>query len=217
MALKHPDFPHIDVQVSSDGEAPHEGAFYAPKKNENLSGIATALIKMGRMQVARQYDGVMLINNAKWNRTNCVYRESSTDCRSKKVTKGGYITICQSDANSTSRALGLKYPVIWIPSSAYAEPEDVVTGPTVFMPVGKVLIPNKKITPTLPKQLGLPGTIAQKEELPSYVYASGGTGAQAITPAPESSSTLMWVGIIIAIAAAGGILYATTRSGGKRR
>jgi hypothetical protein len=206
MAYEHPDYPGVMVQVGGQDKAV-TGAFYAPKKGDNLSIVSRAVY--GDPTKWR------LINSNPWNKRNLLYiAEGSTDCSKKRNHEGkGYISVCPEVA------LQRKYQIMWIPpqDNPSAEPVAVPQGPTVFMPVGKALIPNKKITPTLPKQLGLPGTIVAKEELPSYVYASGGTGAQASTPAPESSSTLMWVGIIIAIAAAGGILYATTRSGGKRR
>ena len=208
MAYEHPDYPGVTVQVGGQDKAV-TGAFYAPKKGDNLSIMARAVY--GDPTKWR------LINSNPWNKRNLSYiAEGSTDCSKKRNHEGkGYISVCPEVA------LQRKYQVVWIPpqSDPMAEPVGIPQGPVVFMPVGgQVLIPNKTLVPTaVPKQLGLPGTIAQREQTPSYIYASGGTGDQAITAAPESSSLWMWIGIGIAVLAAGGILYATTRSGGKHR
>jgi hypothetical protein len=208
MAYEHPEYPGVMVQVGGQDKAV-ANAFYAPKKGDNLSIMSRAVY--GDPTKWR------LINSNPWNKRNLAYiAEGSTDCSKKRNHDGkGYISVCPEVS------LQRKYQTVWIPpmDAPMTEPVATPQGPLVFMPIGgKMVIPNKTLVPTaVPKQLGLPGTIAQKEELPSYVYASGGTGAQASIPTPESSSLWMWIGIGIAVLAAGGILYATTRSGGKRR
>jgi hypothetical protein len=175
MATKHPDFPHIAVFSLPSAEAPKRGAFFATRKGDTLSSIASSLMKSGQWSDSTMANVIAAINNSQWNRANCYYRTDSSNCLSKRVTSGGYLALCQSDGNASAKVLGNKYPVIWIPSKEYANPGDVPASAPVVTPT---------VTP-------------------------------AITPAePEKKANmLLWVGIAIAVIAAGGIIYATTRAG----
>jgi hypothetical protein len=126
MPVGHPDFAHVSVFGLPNAEAPKRGAFFATRKGDTLSSIASSLIKTGQWPEASSAGQVIsAINNAQWNRSNCYYRTSSSDCSSKRVTTGGYLALCQSDANATAKTLGNKFTVIWIPSKEFANPSDV--------------------------------------------------------------------------------------------
>lgn len=218
MAFTHPDFGHIEVRNGVAGENPEAGKFYAAKKGDTLSTVIQYLVKTGQMQVARIFDGLMKLNNSVWNRANCKYREDSANCSSKRVTKGGFIALCQADQNKTAAELGLKYPVIWIPSTEYAEPTDVPAGPTLWL--GRTVKLNTSSVHTLtPEELArnrAKAAMAASDEDSSYTYRGADNGANASTPAASSSSYLPWVigGIVIA---AGAIFYATTRTDGRKK
>jgi hypothetical protein len=219
MSFKHPDFPHILVQDGKAGEPPLVGKFYAATKGDTLSSISNKLIKTGQIQVKRVWDGLVDINNTAWNRANCKYREDSSDCSSKRVTKGGYVGLCQADQNGTAKALGLKYPVIWIASSDYAEPGDVPTGPMLWM--GRNIKTNtssiKMVTAQdLANKRAVAAQAAEAERNADYTYRGADNGANASTDSAGSSSYLPWIigGIVIA---AGAIFYATTRTDGRKK
>jgi hypothetical protein len=126
MPVGHPDFTHVSVIGLPSAEAPKRGAFFATRKGDTLSSIASSLIKTGQWPEASSANTVIsAINNAQWNRSNCYYRTSSSDCSSKRATTGGYLALCQSDANATAKALGNKFTVIWIPSKEFVNPGDV--------------------------------------------------------------------------------------------
>lgn len=212
MAVPHPDYTHIPIRKGVDGEAPEVGAFYATKKGDTLSSIATSLVNSKQLVVSRLYDAWALINSNAWNRKHCHFRAESANCSSKRVDKGGYIGICQADRNDDGKAIGSKYPVIWIPSTQYSNPEDVPLPSTLpawlKLSVVKPGIANKP-TQLTPEEWARRRAAAAQA---SYTYTVASSGDEPITPAPGSSSNLMWVGVAIAVAAVGGILYATTRS-----
>jgi hypothetical protein len=173
MAVKHPDFPNIEVFSLPSAEAPKRGAFFATHKGDTLSSIASSLMKSGQWSDSTMANVIAAINNSQWNRANCYYRTDSSNCFSKRVTSGGYLALCQADDNASAKTLGNKYPVIWIPSREYANPGDV------------------------------PASVTPSEPLVAIVEA-----------APEKKSNmLLWVGIAIAVIAAGGILYVTMQAG----
>lgn len=153
MSIKHPDFPHISVYSLPSAEAPKRGAFYAVRKGDTLSSIVSSLTKSGQWSGSTTANIIAAINNSTWNRATCIYRTDSSNCLSKKVTSGGYISLCQGDTNATARTLGNKYPVIWIPSAEYPNPSDVPVpaGPTPITPVGPTPV-EPVVTPVGPEK-----------------------------------------------------------------
>lgn len=223
MGVPHPDYPHIQVRKGVDGEAPEVGAFYAAKKGDTLSSIATSLVNSKQVTVSRLYDAIALINSNAWNRKHCHFRAESANCSSKRVDKGGYIAFCQADVNDDGKSIKSKYPVIWIPSTQYANPEEVPLPSTLPAWLKLSVV---KPTPEAKPHILTPQELADRRAKAAavaaqiaaananYTYTVAPSGDEPNTDTGESSSTLMWVGVAIAVAAVGGILYATTR--GKR-
>lgn len=117
--------PGYTNEVSRDQAV--AGTFYIPHSGDTLSHIALRAYGSGKLaQVQR-------INRSKWNRANCVYRQSSTKCTSAKANSavamgsGGWnvkawLALCPPDRNKLGDQLGTMYPIIWIPDAQGSEP-----------------------------------------------------------------------------------------------
>ena len=115
---KHPIYPREIIHIGAQGGMPTPGSFYAAKRGDSLTRIASSAYDSG----ARW----RTINTNPWNMSVLVYRADSSSCSSKQVGSakapsnrspsmpGAYISICVKDGKMP----GYDYPVMWIPSVA---------------------------------------------------------------------------------------------------
>ena len=131
------------------GEFPAEGgAFYSPAYGHTLSKLANRVYGVGTLTY------VLWINKAMWNRQNCVYRVDSTSCKSQVVDSsqvanqsswgGPWIALCPRDVIGQAAAMGLAYPIIWVPAFKGDEPQ-----PGLEVEFGDPILPEPEI-PEIP-------------------------------------------------------------------
>lgn len=164
MQYESPDYEGLVIVT---GEKARPGAFYVPTFEQSLSQIANQAYGVGTLSF------VLRINKSQWNRDHCVYRVKSGKCYSKTSSSslalsqnnfgdGAWIALCQSDTQSDAAALGLHYPMIWVPGVHGEEPEDLALDPgptsptplkpglTLGEPEAEVLDPIITLTPEVP-------------------------------------------------------------------
>lgn len=137
--MQMPGYSNYDVYV---GEFPPAGGcFYSPAYGHNLSKLANRVYGVGTLPF------VLQINKSAWNIEHCVYRMNpdnpgSTSCKSPKVDpgeagigsmsswNGPWIALCPGQVNqkiegvpiNPAAAMGLQYPVLWVPAEKGDEP-----------------------------------------------------------------------------------------------
>jgi hypothetical protein len=220
MPTAHEGYPGYLIYDGVAGEKAHAGAFYRPKKGDNLSHLAYAAFGPGMNSLWR------IINANSWNRSNCIYikgsdMSASANCSLKRVplddlTSPGYLSLCPE------ASLGKKYQMIWIPPMA--SPLAVPMVPTAPTPAGPMLWAGRRIkVDTSHLKVLTPQDLANKRAQAAaeaanvdYTYRGADNGANASTDSAGSSSYLPWIigGIVIA---AGAIFYATTRTDGRKK
>jgi hypothetical protein len=132
--MKHPIYKSLDIIVAhSSSDEAVAGAFYVPVYGDTLSQISVDAYGM------ITFSNVMLINRSKYNREHCIYRASSSNCGSKKVSgslalsqtgygDGAWLSLCNVDKyglDGLGTALGTAYQVIWVPTQDGLEPGDL--------------------------------------------------------------------------------------------
>ena len=223
MPTAHETYIGYLIYDGAAGEKAHAGAFYRPKKGDNLSHITAAAWGFGTNSLWR------VINANPWNRANCIYikgsdASASSNCSLKRVplddlTSPGYLSLCPEVS------LGKKYQMIWIPPMT--APLAVPTVPEAPVPAGSMLWTGRRIkadtsslhavtAEELANKRAVAAAAAEAERNSDYTYRGADNGANASTDSAGSSSYLPWIigGIVIA---AGAIFYATTRTDGRKK
>lgn len=145
-----PGYPGYNLYI---GEFPSKGggAFYSPAYGHTLSKLANRVYGVGTISY------VLRINKAQWNRANCVYRKDSASCKSKIVDsskvatqsgwEGPWISLCPADTRGQAQAMGLEYPIVWVPTFKGEEPEPgvVIEDPEIPLPEGNLVLPDPDI------------------------------------------------------------------------
>lgn len=132
--INHPEFSSLKIMEGPRGDAPRPGAFYAPKKGDNLSKIAASSYGDGRFQ------SIQKINKNPHNLKTRTYRRNSARCSSRKVgpadvlemsswssASQGWLSLCPGDRGDLERRIGFAYPLIWIPQNMGDIPKKDVT------------------------------------------------------------------------------------------
>jgi hypothetical protein len=220
MAIEHGEYAGYMVYEGAAGEKPKQGAFYRPKSGDNLSHLAYAAYGPGMNTMWR------IINANPWNRANCIYIAgsdfaSSANCSKKRLppsdlTSPGFLSLCPEIS------LGKKFQIIWIPpmTNPIAMPEKIPTGPTfnLYLPAKLKTSSLHVVTAEeLANKRAQAAAVADAERRVNTKYTAGGSGANATTDGGESSSYIPWIVGGVFIVVAGGMLYATTRSGKRGR
>lgn len=132
--MKHPVYKSLDIIVAqSSSDKAVAGAFYVPVYGDTLSQLSVDAYGM------ITFSNVMLINKSKYNREHCIYRASSSNCGSKKVSgnlalsqtsysDGAWLSLCNVDKaglDGLGTSLGTAYQVLWIPTQDGLEPGDL--------------------------------------------------------------------------------------------
>jgi len=137
-----PMYPGLQGVVNEKARA---GYFFVVTPGLNLSKIANQAYGVGTLQYA------LKINKSAWNRANCAYRRSSSNCNSPRVDSnlalrqnhfgdGAWLALCPRDTQAWAQDLGAILPVIWVPGPNGEEPEDYV-GPADGLPDVIPIIP----------------------------------------------------------------------------
>jgi hypothetical protein len=229
MPTAHETYTGFLIYDGAAGEKAHAGAFYRPKKGDNLSHITVAAWGGGMNNLWR------VINANPWNRANCIYikgsdASASSNCSLKRVplddlVSPGYLSLCPEVS------LGKKYQMIWIPpmTAPLSVPEvpAAEVDPLLQMYLKSSLSKPMKVNASnihrvtaeelaKMREKKAAAEAAAEMERNSYTYRGADNGANASTDSAGSSSYLPWIigGIVIA---AGAIFYATTRTDGRKR
>lgn len=159
--MQHPDYATLPIIVGGKAQP---GAFYVSYSGHYLSHIASEAYGSGKPSA------IMRLNKSKYNVQHCIYRESSTNCNSAKVTSESvimvqpntwtakaWLSLCGKDRagqDGLGAILGVPYQVIWVAPADGKEPWDIeapitppktlegtIPGLHVKTPVGSVTIP----------------------------------------------------------------------------
>lgn len=210
--------PHPDFQATKDvparfvfdgnvGEKATPGAFYCPKSDETLFGIAKRAYKATDKTAPDYWKN--WINKNPYNQQTLVYRtvHATGACTSKKIDPAkGFIALCKNDRVEWVKSEGYKMPVLWIPYELGQMPKFEADVPTLKIKPMKANILDTTKPDTAPDTK--PFTIIKKPAVP-------GDGKPTPTPTPDDkapyvpastapSKTWMWVigiGFVAIIAA----------------
>jgi hypothetical protein len=201
--LYHPTYGGLRIYEASKYEVARAGAFFVTRSGMTLSHIAKQAYGDGKL------GATLRINKSQWNRENCVYRLSSTSCKSKVVAgilalsqstwdSGAWLALCPGDKNALATQLALGYPVIWVPTVDGKEPWDFAVTPIPTSPIGTVKMPDlSKLIPGI--KGALPGLGDEDEpEKP---------GEPEPEPEPIKAGFPWWVAVIVAGTIIGTALY----------
>ena len=199
MLVDVPMYPGLQGVV---GENARPGHFFVVSPGLNLSRIANQAYGVGTLQYA------LRINKSAWNRGNCAYRRSSSNCNSTRVSSdlaltqnhfgdGAWLSLCPRDTQEWAANLGAVLPVIWVPGPNGEEPEDYVGEPDGF-------------TPEVP--IDIPGETPVPDDDPLGPSAPEGFVEGDPTPAPRRSNW-GWIVGVASIGMAIGIAGLVTRGG----
>jgi hypothetical protein len=138
MSLQHPDYASLPIIVGGKAQP---GAFYVSYSGHYLSHIANDAYGSGKPSA------IMRLNKSKYNVQHCIYRVSSTNCNSAKVTSESvimsqpnsyaavaWLSLCGKDRagqDGLGSLLSTPYQVIWVPTADGKEPWDIETPITV--------------------------------------------------------------------------------------
>jgi hypothetical protein len=165
MSLQHPDYATLPIIVGGKAQP---GAFYVSYSGHYLSHIANDAYGSGKPSA------IMRLNKSKYNVQHCIYRTTSNNCNSAKVTSESiimsqpnsyaavaWLSLCGKDRagqDGLGSLLSTPYQVIWVPTADGKEPWDIeppitvpktpgstIPGFNVKTPVGNVTIPGLSI------------------------------------------------------------------------
>lgn len=216
MAFIHSEFM-LPVYLAEAGEAPKPGAFFATAKGSNLSKIAKAAYN--------DPSAWKVINANAWNTANCVYRQDSTDCGSKKQdptmakntvsptasAKSAYIALCPKDTKQHPAiipATTFKYPVIWIPDLANMSMPVFIKERVEEPKTDPVVLPKTVIKDFGPKTTPVnPNTPAKKGTLYTPSGGGGGGTTPSIIPQePQKAGMGPWLLLALGVVAVIGVI-----------
>lgn len=186
---KHADFNTLVVYEGAKGERAKSGSFFVPTKGQTLSHIASMAYGSGKLAK------VLIINASAYNRKFNVYRTSSSNCSSKAVNSD--LALSQKSWNDGAwLAVCAPFPIIWIPTEASLEPEDLSTGGV----------------PDMPKLgVGIPGLLNLNPTKPEPAVTVTKPPSDSSKPVDEQKAGFpWWLGAIGAVLAIGGLLVIKT-------
>jgi hypothetical protein len=231
MPTDHPHFPGKKIYWEKNGEKPVGDAFFAQAGTHSLSYY-------GKYGCGATYHW-RNINQNIWNRQNLVYRKYSQNCSSPKAnpdlalttfnpnSPGAYVALCQYDTSDKDKALGSKYPLLWIPkdcNSALAitntpsgEKKILPSYPTlpklptvfpdtIFKPISTIITPAPKfvpITPILPTKPSIgptgPGTVPTQPPpyQPPPQYTPPGPDGPPFGPTADNGGLEWWQWLLL--------------------
>ena len=242
MPTDHPHFPGLKIYWEKNGELPTSGAFFAQAGTHSLSYYGSKAC--GDVKFWRN------INMNEWNRKNLVYRKYSQNCYAPKVDpllalttinpekSGAYIALCQFATSDKDKALGSKFPILWIPRDCHLPssisdlpvPEKTITPAiklptlptvfpsTIFKPITTtVTLPkiSPLVTPTTPTGPVGPGTVPAYTPPPEQKYTPTPDGPEFGPVAEDGWPWWVWLLILGGGTAVGAVAYKKSKQGKK--